>query len=269
MNLATLYATRYLPHIRRVLKPRTVAEYERLAARLVMPEFGTIMLPELTLDAVESWHVRISAAGKVQANRALAVLSALTTYAVGRRLLTAHPFRGVERNKERGCEFFYSPGQTKAILNATSASDDIRAKYIALELLTGCRPGELLESCPGWRHGSVLHTPDGKTGGRNIYLPPAACAILDSLPGGRYFPEGMSLRRTWERLCRAAGVPIARRYDLRHTFASQTLAAGTPMAVVSLLLGHTSERTTRRYAHLAPDVGLQAVAAAAARMGAT
>lgn len=271
MTLNELFETRYLPLIRRNLKPKTVAEYERLARTAVLPLLGDTPIDAITMDRVEEMHVFV--AGKVQANRALALLSAILGYAVERRLLAHNPCRGVHRNKEKPREFFYTAQQTRALLAAASASDDIRHKYIAVELLTGCRPGELLDLTPAWRHGAVLRTPDGKTGARNIYLPPAACAILDNLqpgdPEGRYFPEGMSLRRAWGRLCKAAGVPKARLYDLRHTFASAALASKQSLAVVGQLLGHRKAQTTLRYTHLAPDVGLDAAAAAAARMGAT
>lgn len=278
MTLLELYETRYFPLIVRSLKPKTVAEYRRLWHNIVGPALGHRSIVAIHMDDVEKMHLFV--AGDVQANRALALLSAMLGYAVQRQLIPHNPCAGVRRNKEKGREFFYSKEQTKALLFAAGRSNDIRHKYIALELLTGCRPGELLEAGPHWRHGAVLRTPDGKTGARTIYLPPAACAILDGLPlidwydaaGARrfrYFPEGMSLRRAWERLCKAAGVPKARLYDLRHTFASAALASKQSLAVVGQLLGHRKAQTTLRYTHLAPDVGLDAAAAAAARMGAT
>lgn len=265
MKFAELFETRYLPYIRRHLKPKTVAEYERLARAEILPRIGALRLTTITLDVAEALHESVP--GKVQANRAVAILSAVLTFAVERRLLAVHPCRGVRRNPEKGREFFYTPEQTRAILGACAAWGEIRAKYIALELLTGCRPNELRDSGPSWRYGAVLRTPDGKTGARAIYLSEAACAILDNLPPGeRYFPADMDLRRAWVRLCKAAGVPRARLYDLRHTFASAALAAGESLAVIGLMLGHRKDQTTRRYAHLAPDIGVRAAQAAAERM---
>jgi integrase len=279
MKLAALYTTRYLPHIKRVLKPKTVAEYERLADTLVIPEWGAKLVAEITMLAVEDWHATVP--GAVQANRALALLSGMLRYAIKRRLPGApavNPCHGIARNKEVGREFFYPPEDTQRIMAAAAAWGDIRAVYLVLELLTGCRPNELLESGPTWRHGAVLRTLDGKTGARTVYLPPAACAILDGLTpvlrknhkgkvSEHYFPAGMDLRRAWDRLCRDAGVTRARMYDLRHTFASAALAAEVPLDVVGLMLGHRKRQTVLRYAHLAPDVGLQSAAAAAVRMG--
>lgn len=273
MKLAELFERRYLPHIRRTLKPKTVEEYERLIRVAVLPRLGKRSIDTLTLDDAEDLHAAVP--GKVQANRAVTYLSGMLTYSVERKLLPSHPCRGVHRNPEKGCEFFYTPAQTKALLAAAAAWGDIRARYIMLELLTGVRPGELLESTPTWRYDSVLRTPDGKTGGRVIYLSDAACAILDSLNPVtvegilRYFPaEGMDLRRAWVRICRDAGVPRARLYDLRHTFASAALAAGESLAVVGQMLGHRKAQTTLRYTHLAPDIGLRGAQAAAERMGA-
>ncbi len=58
------------------------------------------------------------------------------------------------------------------------------------------------------------------------------------------------------RLARRAGVPVFGPHSFRHYFATQLLLRGTPMIVVSKLLGHKSIRTTERcYAHiLAPDL---------------
>jgi integrase len=273
MTLNELFELRYLPNVKKGLKPKTVAEYERLYRTCIQPVLSDRALTTITMDDAEKVH--LFTAGEVQANRALALLSAVMGYAVERRLLDHNPCRGIRRNKEKGREFFYTPAQTKKLLAAAEASTRIEHKYIALELLTGCRPGELLPACPAWRHGSVLKTTDGKTGARTIFLPDAACAILDGLPliewpdgSSRYFPPWMSLRRAWEQLYKAAGVPKARLYDLRHTFASAALAAGDSLPVIGQLLGHRKAQTTLRYAHLDPDVGVDAAQRAAKRMGA-
>lgn len=51
----------------------------------------------------------------------------------------------------------------------------------------------------------------------------------------------------------AIGRPDIHFHDLRHTFASLLVGAGVPLYTASALLGHTSTRTTQRYAHLADE----------------
>lgn len=286
MILTTLFETRYLPHARRRLKPKTAGEYERLIRKEILPRLGGRDVASLALDDIETLHEAVP--GAVQANRAVSYLLAVVSFAVERKIIPEPPFRMPTRwrNPERGREFFYTPEQTTAILAAARAWDDIRARYIELELLTGVRPNELRDSGPSWRHGAALQLPDSKTGVGTVYLSERACAILDGLepvwrvveewPVPRepvfrlcYFPSaGMDLRRAWVRICRDAGVPRARLYDLRHTYASAALAAGYNLDTVGLLLRHKKPQTTRRYTHLSPDVAVKAAEAAAERMGA-
>jgi integrase len=58
-------------------------------------------------------------------------------------------------------------------------------------------------------------------------------------------------KRVWTPALTAAGIGHARPHDLRHTYASWLIQSGVPLAEVSRLLGHASQTTTERYAHLA------------------
>jgi integrase len=57
----------------------------------------------------------------------------------------------------------------------------------------------------------------------------------------------------FKKLAKAAGLPVIRFHDMRHTAASIMLANGIPIMVVSRILGHSSAAITLRvYGHLMP-----------------
>lgn len=170
-----------------------------------------------------------------------------------------------------------------ATLEAAGEVSKTFGDAIRLLLLTGARKTEVL----GLRWSEVdlgrltLTLPPertkagGKTGERRIALSPAAAAILAErrkLASGEFvFPsdkgEGhaIGLRRAFVKVRDAAGQPGLRIHDLRHSYASLLIASGESLFLVGKALGHTSARTTERYAHLADDP-LQAAADRVARM---
>lgn len=52
---------------------------------------------------------------------------------------------------------------------------------------------------------------------------------------------------------RAAGIEERRIYDLRHTYATFSLAAGVSLFTLSRRMGTSVEMIDRTYGHLAPD----------------
>jgi len=55
-------------------------------------------------------------------------------------------------------------------------------------------------------------------------------------------------------------------HTLRHTFASWMVQGGTPLALVSQMMGHSNLQVTMRYAHLAPSQAREAVDLIATRI---
>jgi integrase len=63
------------------------------------------------------------------------------------------------------------------------------------------------------------------------------------------------ISRTFSRLAKAAGLPVIRLHDVRHSYASAALEAGVPMKVVSERLGHSSISITGDiYSHVRAEV---------------
>ncbi len=70
-----------------------------------------------------------------------------------------------------------------------------------------------------------------------------------------------ALYKTWKSACADAAVPFFNPYRLRHTYATTLRAGGMDLADVQQLVGHTSARTTERYAAVAPEKLYTAVGA--------
>ncbi|MBL9106825.1 MAG: tyrosine-type recombinase/integrase [Myxococcales bacterium] len=144
---------------------------------------------------------------------------------------------------------------------------------INLLAMTGLRRDEICDLMwPNidWQH-SNFDLYDSKTGPRSVPVSAQVMTLLRTIHDHRGNPrEGRvvtsrtggklsSINRTWTQIREAAGIPDVRIHDLRHSFASDALMSGVPLAVVGEMLGHRQPSTTQRYAHLADSVVRQAV----------
>lgn len=230
---------------------------------------------------------RIVRGGEIVANRVQALLSKMFALAEDWKLRSegTNPCRGVKRYAEHKVERFLSGDELMRLGSAlaSSAVDEPlgfpakptskprhatrtnQASVVALRLLllTGCRVGEILSL--RWQNVDLerrlLLLPDSKTGAKSIFLSQPAVDLLRSHPrlagsdfvftGDRPGKPIASLRKTWERLCKAAKIEGVRLHDLRHSYASVGAAGGLSLPVIGALLGHSQPSTTARYAHLA------------------
>lgn len=146
---------------------------------------------------------------------------------------------------------------------------------VILALNTGMRRGELFSL--QWDNvdlvGRVLTIEGGyaKSGlTRHIQLNEEAVVVLEqwqeqSAKEGLVFPSKDggtlgSVRTSWGKLLKKAGISNFRFHDLRHTFASKLVMAGVDLNTVRDLMGHSDIAMTLRYAHLAPEHKAEAVA---------
>ena len=168
---------------------------------------------------------------------------------------------------------YLSADECDALLAAAAG---LTYELILTTLRTGMRQGEvkgLQWSSIDWQNRSlvvrhshcdvrgVLDTP--KSGrARHIPLDTDVLALLHrrKKAGGYVFMhdgkplKGAQLNRLLATVCQTAGLRRVTWHVLRHTFATNAAMRGIPLQIVQHLLGHSTVKTTERYAHVAPSM---------------
>jgi integrase len=274
-------------------KPRTAELYDMYFRVHVTPALGSKRAREVTSADVGKLHRKIGAKTPVTANRVVALLSSLFSWAAGRGRVPKelNPARGITRYREKGRERFLSSDELARLGDALREAETVgvpwvvdekspKAKHvpkdnrrtkvspfataaIRLLLLTGCRLREILNL--RWeefdRERGMLLLPDSKTGRKPVILSGAAIAVLEGIPRvGDYVIAGLraekarrDLKRPWEAIRHRAALGPIRLHDLRHTFAATGAGSNLGLPVIGKLLGHRRAETTSRYAHIAAD----------------
>lgn len=99
-------------------------------------------------------------------------------------------------------------------------------------------------------------------------LPPRIdTPLLFPAPMGGYHHLDTWRSRTWYPALKAAGVDRRGPYHLRHTFATEALAAGVSIFELSRLMGESVKEIDRTYGHLAHDSEEAILARLEARSG--
>jgi integrase len=246
--------------------------------RHVKPALGATKVRAVTYDAIAAIHAKLKATPN-EANRVIAVLSKMLNLAErwGWRDTGSNPCQHVQRYQERKRRRFATPQE---ILKIGVALDTYGEQvehltgvvFIFLLMFSGARPSEIARATPEQleRQGDagVLRIEKGKTGARDVFLPPQAMRVIDRLPADRTTLAGRvtAPRALWKLVQRDLGAPDLWCRDLRRTFATVALSGGVPIGVVGELLGHKSVATTKIYALLLEDHAQSAAAGIAGRM---
>lgn len=294
--------------IRPTRKPRTADLYDMYFRVHVRPALGSKRAREVTSADVGKLHRKIGTKTPVTANRIVALLSSLFSWAAGLGKVPKdlNPARGITRYREQGREKFLSGDELARLGDALREAETVgvpwvvdesnpKAKHVPkdnrrtkvspyataalrLLLLTGCRLREILKL--RWdeydRERGMLLLPDSKTGRKPVILSGAAIAVLEGIPrAGDYVIAGLrpekarhDLKRPWEAIRHRAGLGPIRLHDLRHTFAATGAGSNLGLPVIGKLLGHRRAETTSRYAHIAADPLKSAADAIASKLAA-
>lgn len=275
-------------HARPYCKPRTAKGYEAILRLYVLPALGTMRIAEIERSDVERLHQRVGKHAPGAANRMVALLSCVMTKAEawGYRPQQSNPCHRIRRFKERKIER-YLTGEERARLAAALERAERAPKghpdyvtpgaIVAIRLLehTGARCGEIVGLQWSMIHlepgplGERIELPDSKTGAKIIPLSGPAVALLCELARKRVKGEADgaprspwvctsetgarlgNIERSWRAIRKRAGLEDVRLHDLRHSAASDMLAAGLSLPIIGHVLGHKNTQTTARYAHLA------------------
>jgi integrase len=271
------------------LRERTRFDYRALLDRNVLPKLGARPAADITDADVGRIHTKITARGAArQANYTVAVLRAVCSWAVKRKLIPSNPAKGIDLNQEHHRERVASPAEIARLRDVLADwPDRTAADAFTLLLLTGARSGEVLNAT--WAQfdldtegGAAWTKPASTTKQKRTHRLPLsrdAVALLSARrkarPGtGAAFVFSASdgsrmadrdLAKRWDAVRTKAGLSDIKKHDLRHTAASILAADGASLPLIGAVLGHSTPITTSRYAHLVDGP----VRAAAERISAT
>lgn len=265
------YAQEFLSFVKQY-KRSADADESKLRIYLI-PHFGARRLCDITLRDIQTYHAKMTETlAPSTANRHLALLSKMFSLALQWDRVTKNPCIGIKKFKEDNQQQrFLSPDEIARLYQALDADyNKVAANALKLLLLTGCRREEVLQA--KWEDISLetgtWFLPKGKTGSRYVQVNGAAKALLESIVRtdspyvfpGHDDPINSPLnnpRKCFTRVLKAAGIEHIRIHDLRHSHASILVNQGVSLFMVQKILGHSSPKTTQRYAHLS-DSSLRA-----------
>ena len=237
----------------------TLYHYRHGCGKYILPKLGKRCVADVTRGDVENMVARLPASTR---NRVLALTSRLFTLTERWEWRAQHtnPARGIERGREEPRDRVLAPTELAALadaLGSLEAASPAAVAAIRVAALTGLRIGEVL--AVRWEHVDFetgrLTLPVTKTGRRTHDLPAPALEVLAALPRitefcfttGRAGIAYGTVRDTFARAAKDAGLADVRLHDLRRTVMTNAAAAGVGTHVLRDLLGHKTTAMADRY----------------------
>lgn len=199
--------------------------------------------------------------------RMKAALSSIFQYGIDKKYLDKNPVDKIRiKAAYNQIERFLSDDERVRLLNACNESSwEKMHLLIMLAITTGMRKSELINLC--WNDidfdKGLAKLGDTKNGSPRIN--PIPSFVLEELRQYRMIGNGLifvsqnntdkpfDFRIQWYSCLKMAGIEGFRFHDLRHTAASYLVMEGATLHEAGQILGHKSEATTKRYAHLSTD----------------
>jgi len=223
---------------------------------------------EKILEQYATSSVHGYGSGKPKSNNTLlrmkSVLSGILIYAIDKKYIDKNPADKVRIKAQQNLiERFLSDDERDNLLNACKESTwEKMHLLVLLAITTGMRKSELIYL--RWNDidfdKGLATLGDTKNGSPRIN--PIPSFVLDEMKQYRQIGMGLiffspnniekpfDFRKQWDKVRERAGITGFRFHDLRHTAASYLVMAGATLHEAGQILGHKSEQTTKRYAHL-------------------
>lgn len=245
-------------------------------ARACIKFFGAdCPVEDIDEELIDEFREALRAEGNTSAtiNRKTSALSVILKFAYSRKGLTRMPLIGRLRENNTHERYISEEEERQLIHHFIQWGKREHALCVIILVDTGMRSGELFSlrmSAIDWergRYGTInlwkQHTKTGRS--RVVPLTERASKALRELadmrsevedddprvlPYDRYW-----LHHAWDRVRDIMGLSECEVFTphlLRHTYCSRLAKAGVPLQKIAYLAGHTTIKTTMRYAHLSP-----------------
>jgi integrase len=260
------------------LAPQTVAGYESLTNRWLLPTFGKKKLNQITVLAVDRWYASLgSKTGPVNQRNSYFRLSGIMKKAVRYKLITQNPCMIENAGRDVAAPRPFLPIEDFQRIIGYMPEDIQPAMWVALGAhtrlgeLCGLNRGDLdLEAGTLVVQRQVQDVPGGlqirktKTGKvRTVKLPTVALEAArhhvkanPSLPSAPLFigPRGGRLPRNhvhneWVKAATKAELPGAHFHDVRHLGLTLAAQAGATTKELMARAGHSTTAASIRYQH--------------------
>jgi integrase len=230
---------------------------------------GNRCLSKVSRAAVRDWHAAIGKEAPYQANRALAILSSMFTFAIGEGFDGENPCKGIRRFQEISRERILAADELVGLFKALCEEAEPWADFFPVLLFTGARIGNVrtmrwadLELQRGlWR----VPGEDAKAGEPLVVILMAPVIVVlrrrlaarAALPPDKQseyvFPGRLGgcvgyPQTPWERITERAGIKGLRPHDLRRSLASWASTKGGDFYAIGKALGHKDANSTAVYA---------------------
>jgi len=264
MTFKKLAIDYYIP-FSQVTKKSSKSDVSKLNNHLIRA-FGNVPLVDISKSDVREYHISIfKKLAPATANKHLALLKAMFSYAIEKEFIDHSPAASVKAFKENNQRSrFLNKDECISFIDAVNKDSNQEAAQMFLFLLaTGMRLGEaILAKFEHYNHSNTsLYLPETKNGlGRHVPLNVMAVDILNRQSKSRtkgYIFQGKNPdipmsrpARAFYRVCKVAKINDFRIHDLRHTFASIFVQSGSSLYKLQKILGHSTIKMTERYAHL-------------------